>query len=200
MSKIVFLLTAVILLFLLFFYRDSFYLFPLFILIILFIFQRINLKIIKVNLVKLNKKIVFLFGFIIALSILIVIVLINIKNIKIKTKSVQPNQICKEEIALKKAKLCTFLILRDDDSHGSGFSVTNKYIITNKHVIEGASKLFTKINGEEVELKVWNYSPSYDIAVLKIEKDIPTCNWFDSKITKSSRNFICHRVAVRKHW
>src|SRR5690606_24861378 len=74
---------------------------------------------------------------------------------------------CNLETTLKKAKECTFVILRDDGGHGSGFSVSPGYLVTNKHVIEGANKLSTWINGEK-ELTVWNYSPTMDVAVLKL--------------------------------
>jgi S1-C subfamily serine protease len=86
---------------------------------------------------------------------------------------------CSVETTLKKAKDCTFVVMRDDGGHGSGFSVSPGYLVTNKHVVEGAGKLTTWINGEK-ELMVWNYSPTMDIAVLKLPEEMPTCDWYES--------------------
>lgn len=90
------------------------------------------------------------------------------------------NSFCNETLSIQRAKACTPLITRNDGGHGSGFSVKKDFVVTNKHVIEGAKKLTTWIKGKEIELKLWNYSPTMDIAILKIPVDIPTCNWFDS--------------------
>ncbi|KKR15508.1 hypothetical protein A2305_02855 [Candidatus Curtissbacteria bacterium RIFOXYB2_FULL_41_10] len=77
------------------------------------------------------------------------------------------------------AKSCTVLVLRDDGGHGSGFSIAKGYLVTNKHVIEDANRLKTFINGEK-DLTLWNHSPTFDVAVLKLSVEIPTCKWFDS--------------------
>lgn len=87
---------------------------------------------------------------------------------------------CSVESTLKKAKDCTFVVMRDDGGHGSSFSVSPGYLVTNKHVVEGASKLTTWINGEK-ELTVWNYSPTLDIAILKLPEEMPTCDWYGSR-------------------
>lgn len=88
---------------------------------------------------------------------------------------------CNKELVLQQAKGCILRVLRDDGGHGSGFVIQPGYLITNKHVIEGASKLSVYINGEK-EIKVWNYSPNLDIAILKLPDSNPitSCNWFDS--------------------
>jgi len=83
------------------------------------------------------------------------------------------------ESGLFDAKQCTLPILRDDGGHGSGVSIRKGFLVTNKHVIEGAKKLKTWINGEK-DLVLWNYSPTYDIAILKLPLGVPTCKWFDS--------------------
>lgn len=83
------------------------------------------------------------------------------------------------ETGLNDAKNCTVLVVRNDGGHGSGFSISKGYIVTNKHVIEGATKLSTFINGEK-DLTLWNYSPTFDVAVLKLPVEIPTCKWFGS--------------------
>lgn len=92
---------------------------------------------------------------------------------------------CSAESTLEKAKNCTFVVMRDDGGHGSGFSVSPGYLVTNKHVIEGAKKLTTWINGEK-ELTVWNYSPTMDIAVLKLPSEMPTCEWYESSNLKTA--------------
>ena len=87
---------------------------------------------------------------------------------------------CDEQWSLVNAKNCSALVIRDDGGHGTGFSVQNGYLVTNKHVIEGAKKLTTWFKGEEIELKIWNYSPVFDLAILKLPVNIPTCGWFSS--------------------
>jgi len=87
---------------------------------------------------------------------------------------------CDEQATLREAKLCTVLVLRDDGGHGTGFSVAKGFIITNRHVIEGAKKLTTWINGVEEPLILWNISDEADLAVLKLQTEIPTCRWADS--------------------
>ena len=86
---------------------------------------------------------------------------------------------CIEDYSTNAAKSCTVLITRNDGGHGTGFSVKKGFIVTNKHVVEGAKKLTTWIDGEK-PLTMWNYSPTLDIAILKLPVDIPTCKWFDS--------------------
>ena len=62
MSKTTFILFAGFFIILLFFYHDTFYLLPLFILTTLFIFQNVNIKNrFRLNLFKIDKKYVFLF-------------------------------------------------------------------------------------------------------------------------------------------
>lgn len=94
---------------------------------------------------------------------------------------------CKEEDAVDLAKQCTILIVRNDGGHGSGFSITPGYAVTNKHVIEGASKLTTWIDGEK-DLIMWNYSPTYDVAVVKLPVELPSCKWFDSSRMQTAEN------------
>jgi len=105
----------------------------------------------------------------------------------IETKSITENFItnrgsCNKKTTLQQTKGCILRVLRDDGGHGTGFIIKPGYLITNKHVIEGATKLSVFIN-EEKEVKVWNYSSNLDLAVLKLpETFLPnSCNWFDSK-------------------
>ncbi len=57
-------------------------------------------------------------------------------------------------------------------STGSGFIIsTEGYILTNAHVVEGASKVTINFtDGEEIEAELVGYDKTSDIAVLKIEK------------------------------
>jgi len=87
---------------------------------------------------------------------------------------------CNEQESLAKAKNCTILVIRNDGGHGSGFSIQKGFIVTNRHVIEGAKKLTTWIYKEE-PLTLWNYSETEDIAVLKLPIEIPVCNWASTK-------------------
>ncbi len=61
-------------------------------------------------------------------------------------------------------------------SSGSGFIITDDgYIVTNHHVVNGASKVtVTLYNGEEYEAEIIGGDADYDVAVIKIaEKDLP---------------------------
>ncbi len=92
---------------------------------------------------------------------------------------------CNKDITLQQVKGCILRILRDDGGHGTGFIINPGFLITNKHVIEGANKITVYLNGEK-EIKVWNYSPNIDLAVLKLPDNsfVNSCNWFDSKQLK----------------
>ncbi|MEK7597205.1 MAG: trypsin-like peptidase domain-containing protein [Patescibacteria group bacterium] len=102
-------------------------------------------------------------------------------NNKNSTNFITTRNSCNKELVLQQTKSCILRVLRNDGGHGSGFVIQPGYLITNKHVIEGASKLSVYMNGEK-EIKVWNYSPNLDVAILKLPDSNPTssCNWFDS--------------------
>lgn len=86
---------------------------------------------------------------------------------------------CNEQRVIEKAKSCTVLI-ETENGHGSGFSIGNGYIITNRHVIEGARDI-KMYSPDESDVVVWNYSSEEDdLAVLKTDKNIPACSWADS--------------------
>lgn len=95
---------------------------------------------------------------------------------------------CEELETVDLAKSCTIIIERDDGGHGSGFSVHPGYAITNKHVIEDAGELKTWIDGKEVIISLWNYSPNYDVAIVKIPEEIGTCKWFESSKLLTAEN------------
>ncbi|MGM0410147.1 MAG: S1C family serine protease [Bacillota bacterium] len=63
---------------------------------------------------------------------------------------------------------------RTQEGYGSGFIVSEKgYIVTNQHVIDGADKIETTINGFEDPVPaevVWSDS-SLDLAILKVDVD-----------------------------
>lgn len=90
---------------------------------------------------------------------------------------------CNEDDSVRDAKACTTLIITDY-AYGSGFSTQKGYLITNKHVIEGANEIKAWLNGEFQPVRVWNYSPTFDIAILKLPSDLPTCKWFNSSNLK----------------
>lgn len=89
---------------------------------------------------------------------------------------------CDRQYTLQMAKSCTLLVMRDDGGHGSGFVVEPGYLVTNRHVIEGADELSIWW-GEDKEVQVWNYSPTIDLAILKLPEDVDAsaCQWFDSE-------------------
>lgn len=89
---------------------------------------------------------------------------------------------CSESETLVAVKRCIVTVLRDDGGHGTGFSTQKGFIVTNKHVIEGANGLSVWLGGKKQKVSVWNFSPTFDIAVLKLPEGaaLPTCLWQDS--------------------
>lgn len=162
-------------------YHDLFYLLPISILLTLFILLNVEFKSKKTfYLPKVNKKLVLILAGIFLIIFLTLLITKVFKRNTVSTNTLKVKQACNENKTLKQVKQCVFPIIRDD-GHGSGFSVKNNFIVTNKHVIEGATKLYTKIQNEEIELKVWNYSPSFDLAILKTTRNIAICHWYNSE-------------------
>ncbi len=91
----------------------------------------------------------------------------------------EPAEQCDEQTALSRAKVCTFLIMTDT-AHGSAFAIEPNYLVTNKHVIDQARQISTWVGMAEAELTLWNYSQEADIAILKIDQNLQTCEWADS--------------------
>lgn len=70
-------------------------------------------------------------------------------------------------------------------SLGSGIIVDPKgIVVTNNHVVEGASEILVRLSGDKTELKakVLGTDPRTDLAVLKLEgrKEFPSVGWGDS--------------------
>lgn len=97
---------------------------------------------------------------------------------------------CNESQMLTAVKRCAVVVLRDDGGHGTGFSIRDGFVVTNKHVIEGAHNLYVVSAGQKQKVSLWNYSPTFDIAVLKLSQrgSIPTCTWQDSSTLALAEN------------
>ena len=71
---------------------------------------------------------------------------------------------------------------RPDQSAGSGVILdVNGYIVTNNHVVEGATQITVTLSDRrEYSAKVVGTDPKTDLAVIKIEaKDLPSLKWAD---------------------
>lgn len=89
---------------------------------------------------------------------------------------------CNEQENLQKAKACTYSI-NTDTGTGSGFGIENNYLVTNFHVIDGARKIFTftsESGDKEIPVKLWAYSEKEDLAILKIDQGVSSCNLINS--------------------
>lgn len=86
---------------------------------------------------------------------------------------------CDEQKSINTAKSCTILI-ENDQSFGSGFSISPGFVVTNRHVVEEATELYTWIDQKKVPLTLWGYSNDADLAIVKIDKEIPQCSLVDS--------------------
>lgn len=95
---------------------------------------------------------------------------------------------CDEKATLSDAKKCTYLVIRDDGGHGTGIGANGRFIVTNKHVIEDSKEVSVLVNGLKQKAFIWNYSPSMDIAILKVNTDINSCSWFDSARLQIAEN------------
>ncbi len=91
-----------------------------------------------------------------------------------------------EEIVL--ARKCTVPVVRSDKGHGSGFVVRPGFLVTNKHVIEDSDSFTVRTGDTNREATLWNYSHSYDLAILKVPTNIDSCNWYDSSRVQDIEN------------
>ena len=56
------------------------------------------------------------------------------------------------------------------NGQGTGFLIdTDGHILTNNHVVKGASSIYVVIDGDEVEAKVLGTDPIHDLAVIRID-------------------------------
>lgn len=104
-----------------------------------------------------------------------------INSLKSNSNSTQATlePVCKEQESLAKVKSCTYLV-QTNLGHGSGFYIPGGYIVTNRHVIEGASKIFTPKDDKDIPLTLWGYSKDEDLAVLKSPFEATSCEFTDS--------------------
>ena len=68
---------------------------------------------------------------------------------------------------------------------GSGFIVTDEFIVTNHHVIDGATDVVVTLHdGSRFQADIWATDPDTDLAVLKIDnagRDLPEIEWGSSE-------------------
>ena len=93
-----------------------------------------------------------------------------------------------EEQEILLARRCSVPIVRSDQGHGSGFVVTSGFLVTNKHVIEDSDRFTILVDGMERGATLWNYSHTYDLAILKVPNSIEGCKWFDSSKIEVTEN------------
>lgn len=111
---------------------------------------------------------------------------IDINNINLNS-----NTSCDEQDTLKNAKACTFLIGDKKSGHGTGFVINEEgYAVTNLHVINGYTngKVPITIDGVEQLTRVVGYSTNDDLAVIKIDMPIASCDWVDSDLVDLAEN------------
>lgn len=135
-----------------------------------------------------NKKIkaIFLTAFLIVLAWGIYNIIGDPSNITHKTNVTTSNiasnaEVCDEQATISKAKSSTFLIVQLNNkgqlvSHGSGFAInhpsSNRLLLTNYHVVEGAKKLevwFGFENRGYVNASIFAQYPEKDIALVSID-------------------------------
>lgn len=74
---------------------------------------------------------------------------------------------------------------RETAGAGSGFIVSDRFIVTNNHVVEGASEVIVTLNdGSQFAAEIWATDPDTDLAVLQIDsggRDLPEIEWGSSQ-------------------
>ncbi len=83
-------------------------------------------------------------------------------------------ELCSIQDTLKVA-LASTLAIDTNQGNGSGFVIDNQgYVVTNYHVIEGATALHTWLDEQtQVPLEVVRTSPEHDLALLRLAQPIP---------------------------
>jgi len=120
--------------------------------------------------------------------------ILSIKKEKGTNSEPQP-EVCTEKSALKSAKECTFLI-GDIEKHGSGFVIDTKpltsesYLVTNYHVIDHFSDGFANVyyNGQFYSSRIAGFSVEDDLAIIRLDTDLPSCGWSDSQSLELAEN------------
>lgn len=92
---------------------------------------------------------------------------------------------CSEQRSISNAQSCTYLV-QTDLGHGSGIGIYESFIITNYHVVKGATTIQAWVNGEWKDMRLYNFDEESDIALLKMEGFMYTCQWYDSDRVNSS--------------
>lgn len=114
----------------------------------------------------------------------LLVLYINLNSAKSLTQSNNSIQTltstsCDEQNNLMQAKNCTYIV-ETENGHGSGFFIAKGYLVTNTHVIENSTQIYTWINGKREPVSLWGFSVNDDIALLKIDTEAQTCSWSDS--------------------
>jgi len=59
---------------------------------------------------------------------------------------------------------------------GSGFFITSEEVVTNHHVVNNCKSIFVNTNNENISASVIAYSRERDIAVLRVDNAVQSCN------------------------
>lgn len=90
-----------------------------------------------------------------------------------------PRAGCNIGETVRNTKNCAYVIMQET-AHGTGISIGQGYIVTNKHVVDGGTTFQTRINGSVKDLKLVKVSEKYDLAVLKSSQNLPVCTFYTS--------------------
>jgi hypothetical protein len=104
------------------------------------------------------------------------------KTVKLEEEKKQAlaQMVCNETETLKRAKESTFLVVADK-RHGTGFAIrSDGSLLTNNHVIKGATSVKVAIGGELKDATIATTYPESDLAILKINQTTPVLPWADS--------------------
>ncbi len=90
-----------------------------------------------------------------------------------------PRAGCNIGETVRNIKNCAYVIMQET-AHGTGISLGQGYIVTNKHVVDGGTIFQTRINGSVKDLELVKVSEEYDLAVLKSSQNLPVCAFYTS--------------------
>lgn len=135
--------------------------------------------------------ITFVVGLMVGSAVLLTVVslwrihLKNQKQAEIAGASLgNPRAACNKGDTLYKAKRCTFVVMSYDETgtfhaHGSGISLGNGLVVTNRHVTQGGTTYKTRVDGKEAPLELIQSSTERDISLLRSNQTLPQCPIFD---------------------